>query len=71
MSEIDKRLTEIDKRLTEININELVKQIGIPFAYISDKEIESCVNEKIFLETNVFIMGLVINFHIKMTIHLI
>lgn len=34
---------------TEIDINELIKQVSIPFKNISDEEIKMCVDKKIFL----------------------
>lgn len=43
---------EIDKRLTMVDINKLVADTGIPFADISDKEIENCLLQNIFLTTN-------------------
>lgn len=47
----------INKRLTEININELITQVAVPFKSISDKEIEECINNKIFLATRCIYNG--------------
>lgn len=44
---------DIDERLTEIDIFKLVRDCGIPFDdTISDKDIESCLKQGIFLTTN-------------------
>ena len=43
---------EIDKKLTEINIGELIDNVGIPFEEISSKEIDECLERKIFLTVN-------------------
>lgn len=43
---------DIDKRLTEINIFKLIGDTGIPFEEITDKEIEECLKQQIFLTTN-------------------
>ena len=50
-------MTTIDKCLTEINIDELITQVGIPFKSIPDKEIEECINDKIFLATHCIYNG--------------
>lgn len=51
-------MTSIDKHLTEIDIDELIRQVGIPFCnIISDEEIETCVKNKIFLATHCIYNG--------------
>ena len=45
----DPNATGIDPRLTEINICELIEQTALPFLDVTDKDIEKCLNQKIFL----------------------